>query len=207
MITRPSRRLIALFGILVLAAILRFGALQTIPPGLHADEAANLMDIEEIRSGLHPIYFPRNTGREPLFIYWQALVVAVLGPSAFALRVAAAIVGLATVPAVAFAAWALSRAEHRPSALAGLYWHVHFSRLGLRTISLALLVTITFGLWWWAVHRPTLMRWALAGLAGGLTLYTYTSSRAVPLMLAVTGLLLLRQSRASGRGLVTISKP
>ena len=199
------RYLLATVAVLGLAAVLRFAALDRLPPGLFFDEAANLFDIQEVLDGARPIFFPRNNGREPLFLYWQALFVAALGPDAFALRLAAAVLGWLTVPAVLFCAWALTKAEGQSHplrvallaalALAGLYWHVHFSRFGLRTISLPLFAATTVGLLWWAVRRRRFLLWGLAGASGGLALYTYTSSRVVPVVALLGVLLAARKGR------------
>ena len=69
-------------------------------PGLYNDEAANGMDAIGVLQGRWPIFFERNYGREPLFIYLQAFSMALLGANPYALRVTAAVIGAATVPAV-----------------------------------------------------------------------------------------------------------
>ena len=43
-----------------------------------------------------PLYFYANNGREPLFIYWQALWVAP-GADGLSLRLAAALAGIITI--------------------------------------------------------------------------------------------------------------
>jgi hypothetical protein len=185
---------IALVATMAVAALLRLIALDRLPPGLHFDEAANLFDILDIKSGERSIFFTRNNGREPLFIYWQAIVADWLGPTAYALRVASAIVGVATIASGAYLArhfFALV-GERRANAGALLtaltltftYWHVHFSRLGLRTISFPLLLALAGGTLFMAIRSRSTWHFLLAGALAGLSLYTYHSARLVPLLVA-----------------------
>jgi len=191
--------------VLLLAAALRLTALEALPPGLHFDEAANLFDILEVHAGARPIFFPRNNGREPLFIYWQALLATALGPTPLALRVAGALVGIATIAAVAFCARSFCRLvgldPHRGSLwaaliLTGTYWHLHFSRLGLRTISLPLFLLLALGFLFRAIARRRTRDFLGAGLMAGLSLYTYHAARLLPLLLAPLILWLLLRARS-----------
>lgn len=191
--------------VLLLAAALRLTALEALPPGLHFDEAANLFDILEVHAGARPIFFPRNNGREPLFIYWQALLATALGPTPLALRVAGALVGIATIAAVAFCARSFCRLvgldPHRGSlwaalVLTGTYWHLHFSRFGLRTISLPLFLLLALGFLFRAIARRRTRDFLGAGLMAGLSLYTYHAARLLPLLLAPLILWLLLRARS-----------
>ena len=60
-------------AITLAAAFFRFFMLDRYPVGFYFDEAANLFDVESILHGAHPLYFPANNGREPLFFYWASL--------------------------------------------------------------------------------------------------------------------------------------
>jgi 4-amino-4-deoxy-L-arabinose transferase-like glycosyltransferase len=183
------------------ALVVRVYRLPEAPPGLWLDEAANGLDVYDILQGHHPIFFERNNGREPLFLYWQAAVAAGVGASPFALRLAAALVGALTIPAL----YVMVRTQFLGSGLparwmaiwtslflAFSYWHLSLSRLGLRAIMLPLLACLTFTFFWRAWHRlrtggafpwPDLI---LCGGFLGLSLYTYTASRALPLLVLVT---------------------
>ena len=85
--------LLAVLAIFLVALALRTYRLQEWPPGLFNDEAANGLDGLAVLRGERPLFFPRNTGREPLFLYLQAGMMALLGPTPYALRLTAAIVG------------------------------------------------------------------------------------------------------------------
>src|SRR5579859_6341258 len=92
-------RFLLLAGLLTLAAlVVRVADLGAIPPGLHHDEAWNGIDASTISASYHPIFFPNSNGREPLFLYMQALSLLLLGHNVVALRIVSALVGTLTVP-------------------------------------------------------------------------------------------------------------
>ena len=55
--------LLALLGITLLAALLRFWRLGELPPGIHVDEAFNLLDAREVLAGWRPVFLPARTSR------------------------------------------------------------------------------------------------------------------------------------------------
>lgn len=190
----------ALVAILLVAAGLRLWRLDALPPGLWYDEAVNGVDIRMILSGQGlPLYFPANGGREPLFIYLQALSVALFGSTPFSLRLVSALVGIATVAAVYACGGVLFRAPRgasprvdprwgaalAASVLAVTYWHLSLSRLGLRAVLLPLLSSLAMLFFWRAWTEGRRRDYAWAGLWFGLCLYTYTSARALPLVPAL----------------------
>jgi 4-amino-4-deoxy-L-arabinose transferase-like glycosyltransferase len=210
--------------LLVAALAVRTYHLPQIPPGLHSDEAYNGVDVLDILNGQHPIFFERNNGREPLFIYLQAISVALLGTTPFALRLVSAIIGALTVPAVYWCmkeAFEGTRLGGRRVALwtslfvAFSYWHLNFSRIGYRAIMLPLMIALACGWFWRAWHKLAARRrlpWAdlvLCGLFLGLGLYTYTSARFVPFLiiaLVLAGLLVgERKLIGLGRGAAALA--
>lgn len=205
--TTPSKQsrqwsiLAVLLLILLVGAFLRFYRLNVLPPGLFMDEAMNGLDAQTVwRNGRFPIFFPANNGREPLYIYLQAALLALLGENSFSLRLASAYTGILTIPLVyvlgrrlfgntAVALWLGVTAA---AALATSYWHVSLSRLGFRTILLPFFVMLVL-LWFWQGWQRRQWHWfVLAGVALGLSQYTYLAARAVPLIgVGTMGLLLL----------------
>ncbi|MDO8673830.1 MAG: glycosyltransferase family 39 protein, partial [Dehalococcoidia bacterium] len=137
----PSSRVIRLLLVLILFALalfLRTYRLHSLPPGLFFDEASNGLDVLDILNGKLSVFFERNYGREPLFIYLQALSSYLLGPNPFALRLTSAVVGVVTTLATFFAArrWFGYRAGLLSMALMTVsLWHVDLSRIGFRTIT------------------------------------------------------------------------
>lgn len=207
---RPFRwPLIAAFlACLAAGAALRLARLPELPLGLHYDEAANGILAAEIARGIkHPVFIPSYTGKEVLFFYWAAAWMRVLGEGVLALRLTAAVAGICTVAA---AAWATCELLHdREDApwigaftaafLATSLWHLIFSRIGFRAITQPLLQALTVGALWRGLRLERRGWLVLAGLLAGATLYTYLASRAFPLPLAVALLALLLTDRERRR--------
>jgi len=187
----------AVVAVVLFGALLRTVRLHTDPPGLFFDEAANLFDISAILGGWHPLYFPANNGREPLFFYWASLFASVWGANAYALRLAAAMIGTITLATTFLCAretyrlwdrrgrWADWTALGATFILAILYAHVHFSRFGLRTIALPLFLSLSYGLLFLGLRRNSWWAYTAAGIAGGVSVYTYIASRIAPILLGV----------------------
>jgi len=188
--------------ILLITAGLRLWQLDQLPPGLFFDEAYNGVDARAILEGqAWPLYFVGNNGREPLFIYWQALWVALLGYTPYALRFAAAAIGILTIPACYYAARHLLRVvtdeekfttQHgtimwpalvAATVLALSFWHLSLSRLAFRVILLPLLSALAIALFWRAWQSSRARHYGWAGLALAITLYTYTAARLLPMVL------------------------
>ncbi len=175
-------------AIALIAAMLRLWRLDQVPPGLFHDEAFNGLDVLRVLAGWHPIYFPGNYGREPLYLYLVAGSVAVLGRAPGAIRIVSALLGTLTIPAAYLAARELF--NRRIGLLTAVItaitlWHVALSRVGFRAISLPLISALAIwqGALAWRTDRAR--HWILAGALGGLTLYTYLAARLVPIALVL----------------------
>lgn len=189
---------------LLAAALLRFWALDAAPPGLYRDEAYNGLDALRVLEGEHALFFPANNGREPAYIYLTAAAVALLGRTAPAVRLAAAVAGTLTTLIV----YGLGRAwfGERSGLLAAwlwaiTLWPVHLSRVGLRPILLVPLLGLTFWLGTIAYRRRRPGWWMAAGIAYGLAFYTYLAVRFTPVLLLALFVVLLLTGREKGRGL------
>ncbi len=175
--------------LLVVAAALRFYRLDSLPQGLLYDEAHNALDALHILAGGRPVFLAGNFGREALFIYLQALSIALVGQTDWALRLVSAAIGTLTVPLTVLTARHLT--TPRVGLLSGAWlalslWHLIFSRVGLRAVALPLW-TAAMGLCLWrsltADTRSARLAWGgLAGLWLGLALHTYTAARVLPLL-------------------------
>ncbi len=186
-----------------IAAFFRFYRLPEVPIGLWRDEAANGLEALRVLDGDHSIFFGT---REPIFIYLVAVSVAFLGRNPLAIRIVPAIVGTATIPVTYLLVkelfWSTDQRARVIAGLTGLwlatsYWHINFSRLGFRGILLPLLASLSLYFLWSGWNEltgarrdsspsrfPTLLWFAIAGLCFGLTMYTYTPGRFLPLFLA-----------------------
>jgi 4-amino-4-deoxy-L-arabinose transferase-like glycosyltransferase len=205
--------------LIIVAAALRFWQLDILPPGLFFDEAYNGLDANRVLTGAsRPIFFAGNNGREPLFIYLQALSVALFGPTPLALRMTSAVVGIATVPVMYFAARAIlpvdDNSSVRPSidarlapwlaliAAAGVavsYWHVSLSRVGFRTILLVPVSALAIAFFWRAWTQRRWRDYLWSGVWFGVAFYTYTAARALPFVVLFFLLIELIVNLASGK--------
>jgi 4-amino-4-deoxy-L-arabinose transferase-like glycosyltransferase len=193
-----------LAAITLLAAFLRFYRIHRLPPGDGYDPAVYGLDALDILAGARPVYLASNFGREALFSYLVALSVRTLGVGPYAIYIASAVAGTLTIPAVYllacefFAADRAGRAEEAGDRLlrrwGGLlaalatafsYWHLSWSRLGVRAILVPLFAALTMGLFFHS--QRTGRRWATmaCGVALGLSLYTYQAAWLLPVLVAL----------------------
>ena len=194
--------------IVLMAAILRLHALTDIPPGLHFDEAANGVIVRSIAfEGYRPLFIPSFTGKETLWFYLAAPLMRLTGPVTFSLRLTSAFLGILTVAATGWLVRRLYPDDPRRDTLALLamavlgvaFWHGVLSRLAFRAISQPLMQALSLGLLWQGLRASRIRRrtgWlALAGIATGLTAYTYLAARLFPIPLAAAWLTLLLSDR------------
>lgn len=197
--------------VFLVALFLRFYRIDQVPQGLLYDESYNAIDALNILAGDRPLFLIGNYGREALFIYLQALSIALLGQTDVALRVVSAVIGFLTVVFSFLLVRRLFGPRLATLACAWLaisLWHVVFSRIGLRTIMLPLIAAATFYCLWRALeiswephsgtkgwlsligHRSAMAWFTLAGALLGLSLYTYTAARFLPLAVGAFALYL-----------------
>lgn len=192
--------LIALTGV---AIFFRFFQLKTLPPGFQFDEAFNAIDAQHVLAGNRPLFLPANAGREVLYTYWQALLIRFFGFDVYTLRLGSAILGVLTVPTAYLLVRRLIRHQSRAVAagtalvLAISLWHIHFSRYGIRVISMPLIFSGAFGLAWlgaFATSRRTrLLAYLGSGILTGLSVWTHPTGRLAPFVLLGFTLWLLWQ--------------
>lgn len=208
---RHSRFFWLLIITLLVAAFLRLWQLDTLPPGLHYDEAADTIIAQQIARGESaPIFVAAYTGKEVLFFYWAAAWMKLIGPTVFAMRLAAAMLGVLTVAVTYWAVRELLAApftQRRKSSvsegialltavcIATSFWHVLMSRLGFRSIAEPLIQALALA----ALFRGLrLNRWSwiiIGGALIGLNLYTYLAARLFPVAIAAIFFFLLAFDR------------
>lgn len=174
--------------LLLLTAVgLRLFALTDFPPGLTHDEVAHGLTAQAILQGEHAFYFSIGHGREPLYDYATALLMAAIGPTYLAPRLTAVYSSLLLIAAIT--AWSRrtfgwQTAVYTAAGLALSFWPLMSARQSLRSIMLPLLFTLAV-YFFWAGHTPTNRRWlpfALAGLFCGLSFYSYIPARVIWLL-------------------------
>ena len=188
-------------AVLFLAALfLRYVNLSGNPFMLNGIEASLGLEAVRINDGLIRNPFGAAWLSNPaLLLYGMALPIRLLGRTIFAVRFLSPLIGAATVTAVWLLGkrlWGRDAALLAAVLLAGGYFHLHFSRMGMTNIWDGLLVLLVLGLAALAWQRPpnapqqrTL--WLAAGLTLGFSAYAYTASHLLPLMLTAVLLLWL----------------
>ncbi len=158
-----------------------------------------------------PVFFEGNYGREPLHVYLAALSIRLFGPTPFAVRAVTAAAGTLAVLTTWLAARALFppdrmrpfRGELLPLAaaftLAVLYPALHFSRFGIRAMTLLPPLTLAVFAFWRGWRGPSAVWLGAAGFFVGLSLYTFAAARLFPLVFILFGGYLLLTDRGSLR--------
>jgi len=184
-------------GATLLGAALRLVNLAHLPISSGFDPAYYGLDALAILDGDFPIYLATNYGREVLFSYMVAAIYAAIGLSDFGIHLASAFTGILTIPMNYVVARELLRRGDdnlqrlwapvlAAVILAVSYWHVVWSRFGVRAILAPFFVSLTLFLLLRALRKRRPQDYFLAGLAAGASLYTYQIGQLVPfLVLAV----------------------
>jgi len=180
----------ALAGITALAAFVRFWLITSLPPGYWYDEAhKSLVALEIVRGLRTPIYVADNQGIEAGYFWLLAGWFRLFGPSYFGSRLLSALLGTLTIPLAFWTTRTLYRAHLNANAIglvsAGglgiVLWHMHWSRLGLETITVPLFAVAVLGVLAWAWQLQKAWAFALAGAVLGLSQYTNPGARVLPL--------------------------
>jgi hypothetical protein len=180
-----------LAAIVLLAAFFRLYRIDSLPPGDGYDPAYYGVDaLEFLRGTPLSIMLPPN--REPLFSYLVTVNFLLFGASATTIHLTSALVGLLTVPAVYLAAEALLANQEGalkswigPAAalmVAISYWHLNWSRYGVRAILVPLCVAVTFTFLWRGLRTGAFHSFLLCGVSLGLSMYTYQAARLLPVL-------------------------
>ncbi|MGB4803985.1 MAG: glycosyltransferase family 39 protein, partial [Anaerolineae bacterium] len=187
--------------VLALAAFLRFWQIDRFPLGLFGDEAVNGLDALDVLAGRGAIFFPANFGREGAHIWLVAASLRLFGVTPFAVRLPSLLAGILTVAAAAWLGHEIVAARRRSAPgdrpldawlpllvaayTATSYWHLHFSRFGIRGIFTPLWAALAFAAFWRGVNRGRTRWFVLSGLCLGAGVHFYTASRFVPFALVV----------------------
>lgn len=197
----PRRAVLLVLAVAACAFALRFHGLESVPPGLYLDEASIGVEAHSIaetgrdqRGTLAPVLFPAlQDYKHPLYVYGAALTVKALGPTRLAVRLPAVIFGTLTVVLVALLAMELAK-DPRAGVAAALVlaltpWHIQYSRMAWEAVTLGFTAVLALWLYFLARRRGGAWRFALAGAAFGLALYSYTPAKLlVPALLVALAL-------------------
>lgn len=206
--TLPLPRFLLLSLLLTLLALgLRLFNLDGQPAGLWRDEARHGLQALRIWSdpSYRPIYVVVGADLPALLFYLMAPVVGLFGPEVWSARLVSALAGALTPLALIWAASALLGRRIALVAAALLTWaswSLSMSRWAFPATLDHLLLLTAIGLLWRClpggmIHGHRRFPWmapagmALAGLLGGLAVYTYHTGRMAPFALAAVALIRL----------------
>ena len=175
---------------LAMIAFFRFAQLDTVPIEMVSDHAEKLFDVIDIQNGNSPIYFERNTGREPLQFYLSAWIAKWLGTgiSFLTLKLGTTLLGFLSL----YYVYQLGKdyggrwVGMMALLLTGLaYWPNVLARTGLRFILYPAIVAPTLLYLLRAFNGKGSNNFLKAGFFLGLGLLGYTAFRVVPFIALV----------------------
>ena len=177
---RRNKVAFAVAAIVLLAAPLRLYGLNTHPPGLFGDEAADGLDALRILAGERPVFLTENNGREALHAYLVAISVRIIGRTPGAVRIPSAISTTLTTLGIFLVARTLfGQRIGMLSAIISAFtvWPIMLGRMATRPALLPLVLSFSLWLGIEAWARGGKWRWGLSGLVFGAAIYTYTPIR------------------------------
>ena len=190
----PLTKKLLLASIIFIGAFLRLHQIVDLPPGDDFDPAYYGLDALRILEGEWPVYLSTNFGREPMFSYAVAGAYLVLGPGTLGIHLASAFIAIVSIPALFLVGneWfklsgsgVLRQWGGMLSALilALSYWHLNWSRYGVRAILIPLFFSLTAFFLLRGFRRRQTTSFAVAGILLGLSFYTYTLAQLLPLLI------------------------
>ncbi len=190
---RSQMWLIGATALLLLAAYLRYRVPLAVPPGLGMDELIALQISEQVLDGDLQLFYEAGQGREPIFNYWLAPWLPLMGRRVFTLRVASSALSLLGLAAVAVLARRLFDPGVALASLAGgaaSFWTLFAARAGARSVAMIPFAALSGYLFWCGLASPAQSRRRSlfmigAGLCLGLTFYTFTAARVLPAVFAL----------------------
>lgn len=192
-IKKPGRNIL-FFLVFALALFFRLYKLSSIPPGLWFDEARNLWHTRNIIN--HHIFDLSYFCGENLYAVFAVLGCLLKGQTPQGLRLGSAIAGILCIPA---AWWALRLVWGRKTALFSVFflavlpWHVIFSRIGFRAITMSLFLFWSVGAFELAFRKRNPRALPLLALFLGLGYHSYIPFKTVFLILFIYALSLWKK--------------
>jgi hypothetical protein len=195
-----------ILGVAALAIFFRVYQIGSVPAEPFSDHAEKILDVYDVSQGQTHIFFPRNTGREAIQMYWTLLMSWVFGTglSFMSLKIGTVLLGLFTLPFIYLLGKEIGGVRAGLFALffAGIgYWPNVISRAGLRFPLYPLFVAPTLYYLIRGLRTRNRNDFILSGLFLGFGLHGYSPIRIMPIVVLVAiGLYLLHaQSRGVRR--------
>jgi len=175
-----------LAAVLAVGGFLRYYKLGSIPEGLNHDAAWNGLYAIQVTEGLVDLapYATEAWRGETFFRYLIAGSQLLVGQTTYAIFLTSAIIGMATL--AVFYVFIRQVFEPRLALIATFLlsvsgWHVTFSKVGWRAILVPLFAALVFFFLTRAMRERRLLDFVLAGIALGVSLYTYDAARILPI--------------------------
>lgn len=204
---------IFVIAVTLLAFLVRFTAVSTVPPGLYIDEVSNGLNAYMILTtgrdehGVpYPLWFKAfGEYKLPVMIYLIAGSMAFFGKTELAVRLPSVLAGTLSVPLFFMLLYQLvlsvkdRKLQFLPYVSAVLLavtpWHIHFSRGGFEA-TIALFFTLLGIASFLKYLQKSTPSWLLIGtVAFAITMYTYNAYRIITVLLAlfIFGYLIMRK--------------
>ena len=177
-------------GIFAVAIFFRLYRTDSIPVEPFSDHAEKILDVYEITQGDYSIFFPRNTGREALQMYWTVLVANLFGTglSYLSLKLGTALLGILTLPYIYLLGkeFGNERVGLFALFLFGIaYWPNVISRIGLRFPLYPLFAAPTLLYLIRGLRTGNRNDFILSGIFLGVGLHGYSPFRIMPILVVV----------------------
>ena len=207
--TSPQeRRRRILLGLLlvyvaVVAVFFRAYQVDTVPPEPFSDHAEKILDVYDVSQGDTHIFFPRNTGREAIQMYWTLLMSWIFGTglSFLSLKIGTVLLGLLTLPYIYLLGKEIGGVRVGLFALffAGIaYWPNVISRVGLRFPLYPLFVAPVLYYLVRGLRTRNRNDFILSGLFLGVGLHGYSPIRIMPFVVVIAIGLFILHVRSKG---------
>ena len=187
----------AVIAVTAASLLLRTWGAEHMPYVLSGDEGSAGLTAWEFIDGRRTNILGLGWFSFPSLYFWiVSLSQRILGRTVIAIRWVSAVGGALTIPALY---WACRSLFNRRVALLGAAWlmafhvHIFFSRVAYNNIWDGLFFVLAFGAFWQAWESNDRRFFLLTGLALGLAQFFYTTSRLIPILLAVWMIWLVRR--------------
>src|SRR5690349_3738529 len=194
---------ILLIAATALIIFFRFYQTPSVPPEPFSDHAEKLLDVYDVSQGQTHIFFPRNTGREAIQMYWTLLIAKLFGTglSFLSLKLGTAILGFLTLPFIYYLGKEIGgpRVGFFSFVLVGIgYWPNLISRVGLRFPLYPLFAAPTLLYLIRGLRTRNRNDFILSGLFLGIGLHGYSPMRIVPFVVVAAFALYWIHSQSKG---------
>lgn len=171
----------AVIGITLIAFIIRFISVATLPYPFEQDEAIFAVMSQQVNDGLFTnIFSPGMMVAHPMVYRFVIAWLARIFDIYMASRLPSVLLGTLTIPIFYLflrQMWGRSVAFIGASYLMAYHFHHHYSRIGLENIADPLFVCLTLYFSWRAVNYGKKSDFVLLGLSAGLAAYFYVGGR------------------------------